>query len=521
MKILTAAGLAVALLMLKKVSQANATVPSPEAYAEPSPSQVSPEPIGPPPEKTIYAQYEIPLYTIINRKPLLEMHQQLSSFGASLEDFKKIDLNKLPAEAWRDMGFDLAFSIMSKALGPAGWILSGVDFVLSNYIYKEESFEDRVKDYINQFKGFPAQLNVTTQDGLFLGTLARNRINPSLVPMVTMKSDTFYDTINVTMDLMPLFSEAGYKAYGVVGFVSTLPFDESITLNLMFNFALMDFVTVTSGSEYEKILLNLNYLPVVRLGYASRTIQSGPSGIVTPYDEIDTVSDMSSSSTLFALANQDTGRSTHHLLKSNIALPMEGTAKYGSKLVQNLQDIPLSMWGGPVVAGINRLDVSYLRQYYVNPDVLFNYRTPASDNAHMYSSLFRNPVKTTYSGLTPPMRGTATSLVLDTYGNEHILVHQLNGAVLNLQINKNISVTNKLYILAIAKELAQVRNPEYVMRRLLGPYLVVANPPYYQIDDPTKLLASYNDVKNSSLYWPKLTSIAIPKEPENSNYVTG
>lgn len=455
-----------------------------------------------PQEQYFYAEYEIPLYSIINRTITSEIYDRFTSFGGTIQNLKNIDLSNIPLSTWTNIGFNLAFSAVCNAFGPAGWVMSLVTAYLQ-WASRPEKPEKIAGKAIEEIKQFPLKYNISPKDGMLLGILAKNRVNSSMVPLVRVENKGINDQTYVTTELLPIFTESGYINTGsVLGYISKLPFENSCVLKMMYHILLADFVLVIEGSEYERILVAYNYLPITTLGYISTKIQKGQEGIFIPdIDQIEQIKSLTKAGIEFLFQYQKASSSDTRFLSTNVKLDPKGSSLF--EKIQFPTYYPIGIDIG--------VDNAYYTEYIpkglknkqvidMNTDYYDKGRLPSSDIiANLYEPVNVIHGFGIYVGLDIPPLGGMTTIITEDKGSmydylnrrvfipkntDRVLVHQIDGSLLEIILGNTMNDFQKFSIFNTLKYIASDQNPRITARVFLGPYLQIDNGrPVYVVDD--------------------------------------
>lgn len=487
-------------------------------------------------EQYWYAEWQLPIFSIINRIQTQSITQAFTSLGAadvskqfttmwkqinSFEDLGNLDLSNIPTETWVKMGADLTLSITASMIGgPIGWIMALAQLSMSVFdMLSADDPKKKMKRIIEKIQNMPRDNKVVTTDGLLLGTLATNRVSSCMIPLFKVKSTNFFDELYVTSDYLPVFNQYGYTANTqAVGYVSKIPFGDSVSIKLLYNMLLADFVVVVDGSEYERVLTNIDYFPIIdSMGYISTKIQAGQRGVYIPnFDQTERITHLSKQSMTFILNYSSAIQSRYHTLASNVALSRKGTSEFPHgdiRLPKYGKGYSVSIWAKEYY----RRGVIYGKSLFANIDSYTNFRIPSDPKiAAHYEAINRVvPIHDPYLGIPLPPPGSVSNLLFQNetktylYGNkritilrgtERILVRQVNGNIVEIIIGNNIGPTEKFLIVTTARELASNKSPGSSLRLLLGDYLRIdRGRPVYIIDSLTKLYANremYNKNQN-------------------------
>lgn len=475
-------------------------------------------------EQYFYADYELPLFNIINRKPVLDIINKMVSFGGTIQDVKNIDLGAIPKQTWVNMGFDLGFSIVCSFTGPPGWIFAAITSYIS-WATRPDKPKKIAEDTIKRIQLIPSSNSTVAQNGIFLGLLARNRINSSMIPLIKVENKASYDQTYVTTELLPIFLNAGYINTGyAIGYISRSPFKNSCILKIMYNILLADFILVTEGSEFEKMLSAYDYIPIANLGYISTKIQKGQEGIyIQDIDQVERIQSLSIKGFEFLASYQLPSNQQMRMLSDNIKLPIKTTSLFPSA------EFPMLISPHQFVSS-GRITNIYAHQrdpklptnfYTSNLDYYNSNNLPKSLTvATLYEPVNTTRDYTSYIGLEIPPLGTLTSVVTETAGSNYsyfnrtifinkgtdrVLIHQIDGSLLEVVLANNMNGYQKFAIFELLRLIAIDANPKIIARMLLGPYLQIKDSrALYIITDSEPILAAaklYGKGKDAWTYY--------------------
>jgi len=456
-------------------------------------------------ESYLYADYQIPLYSIINRVQTDNVYKAYTSIGG-FSDIKNIDLGSVPRDKWIQMGFTLSISLIFKVMGgPAGTILGYLWSKYSKYIFKEPTSKIKLfNKAVAEIKGYPKRYSIPSRDGLFLGTLAKNRAGSNLIPLIKIINKDTYDATYITSELLPIFIQAGYTTEGsAIGYVSTIPFKDSTKLRLMYHLFLNDFVLVTDGSEYERILVNSNYLPVVDLGYISIKIQRGQQSIIIKdLDQIENITKFNTTTSTFLTKFSNSYSSSIYELQNNIGITPKGTKLFPYKYIYpyaTKDQAFLDYTHSNKTTRTNK-HTNY-SPFIINKDLFTKYTKPRDKSILQYYK----PINEVYNihkyiGLDVPPVGCTTDIITESMdniyfynsraysikrGTRRILINMLNGALIEVILgDKIINAFDIRSIISASKKLAIADNPLSMLRVILGNFLDISTGrPVYLIQD--------------------------------------
>jgi len=477
-------------------------------------------------ESIFYADYSIPLHSVVNRTITNDLLKKMTSFGASVygitipytETISNIQM--LGKVDWKsispDVYFDIFVHMLITNLIPFGAL---VDYVLFKYVFSvgpvgivyDPTPEDVVKGEVNRLMNYPKTYNITSKKGFFLGFMARNRVDSSMVPLVKIVHGENKDETYITSDMIPVVTGSGYETDGdIIGYISTIPFEDSIEVAILYNLLMGDFVLAAHGSEYERALIMNDYIPIKSIGYVSSKFKKGQQGVyaegVEDYERVKS----GYSSSLDNLFNSSGASDIRRLSKdiridknSTSLLPAVNITSTAENLYKGLK-IP----AGPLesvalkTVGDNKITKKFNADYYGNNKV-------SSDSiSNLYETVEQKTIPISYLGIVVPKRGEITDIITeikDTVyklntsqiiikkNTKRILVRQLDNALLEVIIDDSAGYVDTSYLSNLLVEVATTPHPEVDARRALGEFLKLINGrPVYYIDHNSKIHSLYS-----------------------------
>ncbi len=482
-------------------------------------------------ERYFYAEYELPLFNIINRKPVLDIINRITSFSGgipSIKDIKKIDLSDIPSDTWVSLGFNLAFSVVCSITGPIGWVIGGLQTYFG-WANRPDKPDKMIKKAISLINTFASKFAIDPKDGIFLGLLAKNRVNSAMVPLIAVEDKNNFVKTYVTTELLPMFLSMGYVNTGyAVGYVSRTPFENSCILKIMYNILLMDFMLVIEGSEFDRILAAYDYIPIATLGYISTKIQKGPESIyVENVDQIEMIQSLSLKGFEFLTKYQSTTSGSLKVLTNRIGLPSNTIDIFPHTDVCAPPN-PLSTirFENPYMDHVYKVDKeTYIDRYTFNIDYSDNSNSLPKSLilAPLYESVNTIYNYSTYIGIDAPPLGAMTNIIVEKYGTyyqysgrcifipkntERILIRQINGAIIEIVLGSKLNSYQKFAILQILRDITSSDSPKIAVRAILGQYLVIQDGrPLYNIENSDYLLNNANAYKQDKNSWYNYTII--------------
>jgi hypothetical protein len=498
-------------------------------------------------ESKFYADYSIPLYSIVERDITSNIVKSFTSFGASVYGIKvpytsiipdiqklgKVDWSSIPKEVY----INLAMDLFLQTFLPEAYYFRKYAPVVMKFIAtlilggsEEKTPQEKIDEAVNYILNYCKIHSVSPKNGFFLGFLARNRVNSAMIPLVKIRADKTGDTTYVPADIIPLITTGGYSTDGnIVGYISSIPFTDSSAIEILFNPLLVDLVLAQQGSEFNRSLVINDYIPIKVIGYVSNKFTKGQEGSYLP--EIEAYESVKSTyaSALDSLFN-NTSTSSIRELSKNIRLSVSSNSLFPTVDIKNFADNIYTGLERPLVT----LKVSYAQYYKItNTRVATKYNREYFSNAtnlpkdplieSLYEDTNYKEHPSVYLGIPVPAYGEISEIVVESKdtnysygtnqfvvkkGTKRLLVHQVDGAILEFILDD--SVTPKAgnlpgidtnYIINILKVVASSSDPKAIARSTIGKFFkIIDNRPAYYIDTNSDLKELHYNIYKPNIW---------------------
>lgn len=477
---------------------------------EKEPETITTKGISPPmnlENRPFYADFSVPIYNSLDRSVSKTIYNRFTSLGTpivgdleAIKQIGKIDWSQVPPSTYIKI---ISNVVLKNFTGLAPETFFTVTTIIANSLNRlvfgtekkpktpEEVATESAFDIVNFYKKF----KISSKEGMLLGFMAKNRVNSAMVPMLKYTSTKTGDIVYSSVDMVVSMKGAGFDSTGnIIGYISSIPFDNCCKLKIMYNIMLLDFMVVREGSELERALSYYDYLSIKDIGYVSNIVQNGYESEYLDgaeyYERIKT----SVEQNMDSLFNYSKGV---RFLSNGINLNINGDKSFPFfNLARKLYN-PYEM-----ILSDNPYATDPSKTATINRDYYSNNKVPVGKEiAEVYQQTSKTIVYpyNMYMGIPIPDLGGVSELVTEMYGSSYryfdrdifvpkgtkrFIARLINGGIIEVIIGSSITASDSTKIMYKIGSIANSDITRISARHFLGKFLTYVNTrPVYNITE--------------------------------------